>query len=45
MRLVALEYRLQAELAANAGRVLTYEHLSRPSAEGATTMCAPCAPS
>ena len=27
--LVALEYRLLAELAANAGRVLTYEHLGR----------------
>ena len=29
MPLVSLEYRLLAELAANAGRVLTYQHLGR----------------
>ena len=39
--LIAMEYRLLAELSANAGRLLTYESGARRAA----ATCGPCAPS
>ena len=46
VRLTAIEYRTLAELAANAGRLLTYEHLlQRVWALTPTPTCGPCAPS
>ena len=45
VELMAIEYRMLAELSANAGRVLTYEHLLRrvwgERAEATCDLCAP----
>ena len=47
VHLVAMEYRMLAELSVSAGRVLTYEHPPEPGVCGreAAATCGPCAPS